>query len=79
MSQLLSLLLVLDDKGVQVAGAAKLELDIVRVLLDAGGFKKLQLGKCKNGRLRMRCKCLHLASLRRAISRNSLMSLICLG
>lgn len=37
LTELFSLLSILDDKGVQVARASDLELDVLSVLLDASG------------------------------------------
>lgn len=91
--ELLGLLLVCDDQGVQVPAAAHLELYVVLVLLDLYGCRttrgnhlnvtlvhKCPLPRADNGWcIQDRTRLLHLASFLLAVSRKSLISSILRG
>lgn len=76
--KLVSLRLVLNNKSIKVARTSNLKLDRIRVLLNASGFIYNCMWVCTN-KFNYDFQYLHLASFLRAISRNSLISLICLG
>lgn len=79
LSQLVGLGLVLDNQSVEVARASDLKLDRISVLLDTGSCWKWESWVRLVKRVELRERYLHLASFLRAISRNCLISLICLG